>query len=124
MIINNFKYQFIQAKNKTEFLAVCYFEWTKYNRIDVYLSYCSEKKIEPSQDYISWITKNFPTSKKLLIRIMLLTSDGKQKLANSMAQPLRTRTDYESVARRAFVVEPLPEGALPVYDSEGNYVPR
>jgi len=33
-------------------------------------------------------------------------------------QPLRTRRDYTSVGRKTFLVEQLPDGALPIYDKD------
>jgi hypothetical protein len=35
-----------------------------------------------------------------------------------MTQPLRTRRDYMSVGRKTFLVEQLPDGALPIYDKD------
>lgn len=46
------------------------------------------------------------------------TAAGRQVLAQSMIQPLRTRRDYTSVGRKTFLVEDLPDGALPVYDKD------
>jgi hypothetical protein len=46
------------------------------------------------------------------------TAAGRQKLAMSMQQPLRTRRDYASVGRKTFLVEQLPDGALPIYDKD------
>lgn len=46
------------------------------------------------------------------------TAAGRQKIAASMIQPLRKRRDYTSVGRRAFYVEQLPDGALPIYDKD------
>ena len=40
------------------------------------------------------------------------------KLAASMTQPLRLRRDYTSVGRKTFLVEQLPDGALPIYDKD------
>jgi hypothetical protein len=119
-MITNFKYQFIQSSNKHEFLSVCYFEFIKYNRVQTYLHYCSEYHIEPTEDYISWLHKTLPSSKELIIQVLLLTSKGRQKLADSMAQPLKTHMDYGSLARRAFIVEPIPQGALPNFRQEQN----
>ncbi len=56
--------------------------------------------------------------KNQLISEHLATSAGRSKLAASMTQPLRTRRDYASVARKAFLVEQLPDGALPYYDKD------
>lgn len=46
------------------------------------------------------------------------TAAGRQRIAASMIQPLRKRRDYTSVGRRAFYVEQLPDGALPIYDKD------
>ena len=46
------------------------------------------------------------------------TAGGRQRLAASMIQPLRRRRDYSSVGRKAFYVEQLPDGALPIYDKD------
>jgi hypothetical protein len=35
-----------------------------------------------------------------------------------MTQPLRLRRDYTSVGRKTFLVEQLPDGALPIYDKD------
>ena len=48
------------------------------------------------------------------------TAAGRQKLAASMIQPLRKRRDYSSVGRKAFYVEQLPDGALPIYDKDAD----
>jgi len=48
------------------------------------------------------------------------TAAGRQRLAASMIQPLRRRRDYASVGRKAFYVEQLPDGALPIYDKDPN----
>lgn len=54
--------------------------------------------------------------KAQLIRDFLETPGGAAKLAQAMAKPLWRRRDYQSFARSAFIVEPLPQGALPIYD--------
>lgn len=48
------------------------------------------------------------------------TASGRQKIAASMIQPLRNRRDYTSVGRKAFYVETLPDGALPLYDKDAD----
>lgn len=53
-----------------------------------------------------------------MIKRALLTSDGKIALGQAMALPIRRNLDYAGVARRALVVDPLPNGALPVYDRD------
>lgn len=56
--------------------------------------------------------------KQKIIEDFIKTAGGRQKLASSMTQPLRTRRDYMSVARKTFLVEQLPDGALPIYDKD------
>ena len=40
----------------------------------------------------------------------------RERLAAAILTPIRRRLDYGPVGRRTFLVEPLPEGALPIYD--------
>lgn len=58
--------------------------------------------------------------KQQVIGEYIKTAAGRAKLAASMVQPLRLRRDYTSVARKAFLVEQLPDGALPIYDKDPN----
>lgn len=56
--------------------------------------------------------------KQRLISEYIKTPTGRAKLAASLTQPLRTRRDYTSVGRKTFLVEQLPDGALPIYDKD------
>lgn len=56
--------------------------------------------------------------KQKIISDYVKTASGRAKLAASMTQPLRTRRDYMSVGRKTFLVEQLPDGALPIYDKD------
>jgi len=56
--------------------------------------------------------------KQKIIGEYLKSPQGRAKLAASMTQPLRTRRDYSSVGRKTFLVEQLPDGALPIYDKD------
>jgi hypothetical protein len=58
--------------------------------------------------------------KQQIIGDYLKTASGRAKLAASMVQPLRLRRDYTSVGRKTFLVEQLPDGALPIYDKDPN----
>ena len=58
--------------------------------------------------------------KQALLGTLLNSEDGRKKIASSMTQPLRSRRDYASVARKAFLVEQLPDGAIPVYDKDAE----
>ncbi len=56
--------------------------------------------------------------KQRIIGEYVKTPQGRAKLAASMTQPLRTRRDYAAVGRKTFLVEQLPDGALPIYDKD------
>lgn len=58
--------------------------------------------------------------KQQIIGEYMKTASGRAKLAASMVQPLRLRRDYTSVGRKTFLVEQLPDGALPIYDKDPN----
>lgn len=60
--------------------------------------------------------------KQKIINEHMRTPMGRARLAASMIQPLRTRRDYASVARKAYLVEQLPDGALPYYDRDPEVV--
>lgn len=49
---------------------------------------------------------------------LLASGEGRRKIAASVQQPLRMLRDYQSVARRAFMIDELPDGALPAYDKD------
>lgn len=53
-----------------------------------------------------------------LIRRALMSTEGKVALGQAMANPIRRNLDYQGVGRRVLVVDPLPQGALPVYDRD------
>ena len=56
--------------------------------------------------------------KQQIIGEYIKTAAGRAKLAASMIQPLRLRRDYTAVGRKTFLVEQLPDGALPIYDKD------
>lgn len=79
--------------------------------------------------YASVIEENTPSNMSLasglndaqrdqLIERAIMSHDGKLALAQAMANPIRRNLDYQGIARRALVVDPLPQGALPVYDRD------
>ena len=57
-------------------------------------------------------------TKQMLISEHIKTASGRMLIAQSMTQPLRTRRDYAAVGRKTFLVEELPDGALPIYDKD------
>ncbi len=82
--------------------------------------------VEADPDYRKWLNGEGriwqvrgpvrPRTRQEIIADFLKTPEGRQKLAASMVQPLRTRRDYSSIGRRTFLVEQLPDGALPTFD--------
>lgn len=58
--------------------------------------------------------------KHAILSKYIKTPQGRSMIASSMVQPLRKRRDYSSVIRKAFLVEQLPDGALPIYDKDPN----
>jgi len=59
-----------------------------------------------------------PQVRENIISQYIQSSGGRQRLAQAMVAPLRTRLDYSGMARRVFMVEPLQGGALPTYDKD------
>jgi len=53
-----------------------------------------------------------------MIKQALMTQERKIALGQAMANPIRRNLDYQGVARKALVVDPLPQGALPIYDRD------
>jgi len=53
-----------------------------------------------------------------IITKAIMTQEGKVALAQAMANPIRRNLDYQGIARRTLVIDPLPQGALPVYDRD------
>ena len=56
--------------------------------------------------------------KEYVISNALQTEEGRAALAAAMANPIRTSLDNQGIARKLLVVDPLPQGALPVYDRD------
>jgi hypothetical protein len=56
--------------------------------------------------------------KQKLISEYIQSPAGRQKLAASMAAPLRARRDYVSIGRKLFMPQTMPPGALPIFERE------
>lgn len=56
--------------------------------------------------------------REFLVAKALETEEGRSALAAAMANPIRVALDYQGVGRKLLVVDPLPQGALPVYDKD------
>ena len=87
--------------------------------------------IQQLAKYASILEENTPSNQGLagqtslsddkrdeLISRAIMTQDGKIALAQAMANPIRRNLDYHGIARRALVVDPLPQGAIPTYDRD------
>ena len=61
-----------------------------------------------------------PELRQQLIQQYLGNPEGRQRLAASLVNPIRRNRDYQSIARRTFLVEQIPDGALPIYDRDPN----
>ena len=53
-----------------------------------------------------------------LIKRALMTQEGKVALGQAMANPIRRNLDYQGVGRRVLVIDPLSQGALPIYERD------
>jgi hypothetical protein len=56
--------------------------------------------------------------KHQLMTKLLATAQGRQRIAANIQEPLRKLRDYSAVGRRAFFIDELPDGTLPVYDMD------
>ena len=58
------------------------------------------------------------TNKYATLEKYIRSPKGRSVIAASLQQPLRTQRDYSAVGRKAFMVDPLPNGSLPYYDKD------
>lgn len=56
--------------------------------------------------------------KHALMTKLLQSQQGRARIASSLNEPLRFLRDYQSVGRRAFLIDELPDGTLPIYDTD------
>lgn len=56
--------------------------------------------------------------KHQLMTRLLQTTAGRHKIAATIQEPLRKLRDYQAIGRRAFFVDELPDGTLPIYDND------
>jgi len=74
--------------------------------------------LQPSSNAQATVPSLNDTQRDEMIKQALMTQEGKIALGQAMANPIRRNLDYQGVARKALVVDPLPQGALPVYDRD------
>lgn len=58
------------------------------------------------------------SEREQLVTRALYSDEGKRALAQAMAMPIRSNLDYQGIGRRSLVVDPLTNGALPVYQKD------
>jgi len=64
-------------------------------------------------------TNKYSSEEREAMLLKALSSErGRSLIASSMANPIRMSLDYQGVGRKLVVVDPLPQGALPVYDKD------
>jgi hypothetical protein len=73
----------------------------------------------PSSSAVEAETPSFSNEQKeAMLAQALMSAEGKVALGQAMANPIRRNLDYQGVGRKALIVDPLPQGALPVYDKD------
>jgi len=73
---------------------------------------------QPSNTGLAGTPSYSEEQKEQLLKKALMTSEGKIALGQAMANPIRRNLDYQGVGRKMLIVDPLPQGALPVYDKD------
>ena len=74
-----------------------------------------EAKYPPQPKHPPKKPMNGPVPQRIMD--LISTAEGRAQLAAQMTAPLRMQRDYVSAGRRTFLVEQLPDGALPVYEN-------
>jgi len=75
-------------------------------------------ELSPSSSSLTDSASYSESQRDEMIHQALSTSEGKIALGQAMANPIRRNLDYQGVGRKALVVDPLPQGALPIYDRD------
>jgi hypothetical protein len=76
------------------------------------------EQLTPSNSSLSKSPSLSEEQRDEMISRALLSHEGKMALGQAMANPIRRNLDYAGVGRKAVVVDPLPQGTLPVYDRD------
>lgn len=75
-------------------------------------------ELSPSSSNLTQSPSFNESQRDEMIHQALSTTEGKIALGQAMANPIRRNLDYQGVGRKALVVDPLPQGALPIYDRD------
>lgn len=76
------------------------------------------EEIQPSNTGLAGQPSFSDQQRDELVKRAMMSQEGKIALGQAMANPIRRNLDYQGVGRRVLVVDPLPQGALPVYDRD------
>ena len=91
---------------------------SKKEALDQLLSYAQALATGPESNSPAGAASIPDGEKEALLMKALSTERGKIALAQAMANPIRRNLDYQGVGRKALRVDPLPQGALAVYDKD------
>jgi len=75
-------------------------------------------ELSPSSSSLTQSPSFNESQRDEMIHQALSTMEGKIALGQAMANPIRRNLDYQGVGRKALVVDPLPQGALAIYDRD------
>lgn len=65
------------------------------------------------------MTRRVTAAQKHTMMTKLLSSQaGRSRIAATIQEPLRKLRDYQAIGRKAFYIDELPDGTLPVYDMD------
>jgi len=92
--------------------------YSKKEALDQLLSYAQALATGPNSNSPVLEPSVTDGEKEALLMKALSTERGKIALAQAMANPIRRNLDYQGVGRKALRVDPLPQGALAVYDKD------
>ena len=85
------------------------------NKLVAYAQALATNSLAPNSP--AGIAMSDDEKESLLVKAMQ-SERGRTALAQAMANPIRRNLDYQGVGRKALRVDPLPQGALPVYDKD------
>ncbi len=91
---------------------------SKKEALDQLMAYAQALATGPESNSPAGAPSVSDQEKEALLMKALSSERGKIALAQAMANPIRRNLDYQGVGRKALRVDPLPQGALAVYDKD------
>ena len=92
--------------------------YNKKEALDQLVSYAQALATGPNSNQPAGEPSVSDGEKEALLSKAISTERGRVALAQAMANPIRKNLDYQGVGRKALRVDPLPQGALAVYDKD------